>query len=135
MVTQKSKATKQPVDVPDLSAARLGGIAALVSLFSFLLLFSPQRSSCSTATQSPTSTLRAECSIRRLPGLLQLGTVWLPLPHLLMIPFIFFNTLWQNGAGGSIPSMIAYVFGVVGIFRLVRGMLDADARTRNPQQA
>jgi hypothetical protein len=60
------------------------------------------------------------------PGLLQLGTVWLPLPHLLMIPFIWSNAMWQNGTGGSIPSMIAYVFGVVGIFRLVRGMLQAD---------
>jgi hypothetical protein len=57
------------------------------------------------------------------PGLLQLGNVWLPLPHLLMLPFVFFNTLWQTGAGGSIPSMIAYVFSVVGIFRLVRDML------------
>src|SRR5580658_136440 len=53
------------------------------------------------------------------PGLLQLGTVWLPLPHLLMIPFIWSNAMWQNGAGGSIPSMLAYVFGVAGIFRLV----------------
>ena len=24
----------------------------------------------------------------KTPGLLQLGTVWLPLPHLLMIPFL-----------------------------------------------
>src|SRR5208282_3635207 len=60
------------------------------------------------------------------PGLLQLGTVWLPLPHLLMIPFIVSKAMWQNGTGGSIPSMVAYVFGVVGIFRLVRGMLQAD---------
>ncbi len=27
----------------------------------------------------------------RTPGLLQLGTVWLPLPHLLMIPFLLFE--------------------------------------------
>jgi hypothetical protein len=64
------------------------------------------------------------------PGLLQLGTVWLPLPHLLMIPFIFFNTMWQNGGGGSIPSMIAYVLAVMGIFRLVSGVLSADLRTK-----
>jgi hypothetical protein len=38
--------------------------------------------------------------------------------------------MWRSGAGGSIPSMIAYVFGVVGIFRLVRDMLRADSRTR-----
>jgi hypothetical protein len=56
----------------------------------------------------------------RTPGPLQLGTVWLPLPHLLMIPFIISNQSWQTGAGGSVPSMVAYVLGVVGIFRLVR---------------
>jgi len=64
------------------------------------------------------------------PGLLQLGTVWLPLPHLLMIPFIFSNAMWMSGAGGSIPSMIAYVLGVVGIFRLMRGMLEDNVRTK-----
>jgi hypothetical protein len=61
------------------------------------------------------------------PGLLQLGTVWLPLPHLLMIPFLFSDWAWQTGVGGSIPSMIAYVFGCVGIFRLVRGTLSIQS--------
>lgn len=59
----------------------------------------------------------------RTPGLLQLGTVWLPLPHLLMIPFLISSEMWQRGVGGSIPSMAAYVFGVIGMFRLVRGVL------------
>ncbi len=59
----------------------------------------------------------------KTPGLLQLGTVWLPLPHLLMIPFLISGEMWRRGAGGSIPSMLAYVFGVVGMFRLVRGAL------------
>jgi hypothetical protein len=57
----------------------------------------------------------------KTPGLLQLGTVWLPLPHLLMVPFLVFDGMWRNGVAGTIPSMAAYVFGVVGIFRLVRG--------------
>jgi hypothetical protein len=59
----------------------------------------------------------------RTPGLLQLGTVWLPLPHLLMMPFVVSSWMWRTGVGGSIPSMIAYVFGVVGIFRLVGGAM------------
>ncbi len=59
----------------------------------------------------------------KTPGLLQLGTVWLPLPHLLMIPFLISEEMWQRGVGGSIPSMVAYVFGVIGMFRLVRGAL------------
>jgi hypothetical protein len=58
----------------------------------------------------------------RTPGPLQLGTVWLPLPHLLMIPFLVSNEMWQRGVGGSIPSMVAYVFGVIGMFRLMRGV-------------
>src|SRR5438046_9138754 len=55
----------------------------------------------------------------RTPGLLQLGTVWLPLPHLLMVPLLASKFLWQTGIGGAIPSMIAYVTSVAGIFRLV----------------
>lgn len=54
----------------------------------------------------------------RTPGLLQLGTVWLPLPHLLMLPLIWSTDVWSNGVAGAIPSMIAYVASVVGIFRL-----------------
>jgi hypothetical protein len=59
----------------------------------------------------------------RTPGLLQLGTVWLPLPHLLMIPFLLSDSAWQTGVGGSVPSLIAYVLSVVGVFRLVRRAL------------
>jgi 4-amino-4-deoxy-L-arabinose transferase-like glycosyltransferase len=58
----------------------------------------------------------------RTPGFSQLGTVWLPLPHLLEIPFIVNNRMWQTGIGASIPSMIAYVAGALGVFRLVRGL-------------
>jgi len=59
----------------------------------------------------------------KTPGLLQLGTVWLPLPHLLILPFIVSKQMWQSGSGGSIPSMAAYVLSVLGIFRLVRSAL------------
>ncbi|MBI3475784.1 MAG: hypothetical protein HY010_08630 [Acidobacteria bacterium] len=65
------------------------------------------------------------------PGLLQLGTVWLPLPHLLTLPFIFSDWMWQTGLGGSIPSMIAYVLGVIGIFRLTRDLFTNHERTRS----
>ena len=56
----------------------------------------------------------------RNPGWDQIGTVWLPLPHLLVAPFVANDWLWRSGVGGSIPSMIAYVLGVAGIYRLVR---------------
>ena len=121
--------TVKTAAIRDHGAARVAGVAVLVSLFAFLyylqksdlLLYGDAIAHINIARRVFDS---------QTPGLLQLGTVWLPLPHLLMIPFIFSNTMWRSGAGGSIPSMIAYVLGVVGIFRLVRGMLEADVRTK-----
>ena len=59
----------------------------------------------------------------RNPGLAQLGGVWLPLPHLLMLPFVTRIDLWQNGLAGAIPSMLSYIAAVVGLYRLARHML------------
>jgi hypothetical protein len=56
----------------------------------------------------------------RTPGPLQLGTVWLPLPHLLILPFVISDWAWRTGILASLPSMGAYVVAVGGIFRLVR---------------
>lgn len=54
------------------------------------------------------------------PGLSQLGSVWLPLPHLLMVPFVMRMQWWQSGLAGAFPSIGAYVFGAAGIYRLAR---------------
>jgi hypothetical protein len=54
------------------------------------------------------------------------------LPHLLIIPFIISKRMWQSGAGGSIPSMVAYVFGVIGIFRLMRRALSRTDAIETP---
>jgi hypothetical protein len=124
-----NKKSMKAAAVRDRSAARVAGVAVLVSLFSFLyylqqsdlLLYGDAVAHINIARRVFDS---------QTPGLLQLGTVWLPLPHLLMIPFIFSDAMWRSGAGGSIPSMIAYVLGVVGIFRLVREVLEADVRTK-----
>ena len=63
----------------------------------------------------------------RTPSLLGLGTVWLPLPHLLDIPFIANVRMWQTGLGASIPSMLAYIAGTLGVFRVVRGLASRAA--------
>lgn len=55
----------------------------------------------------------------RTPGPMQLGTVWLPLPHVLTIPFIVSERLWKSGIGGSIPSLISYMIAGLGVFRLL----------------
>ncbi len=43
------------------------------------------------------------------PGLAQLGGVWLPLPHLVMLPFIWNDTLWHSGLAGSLISFLCYI--------------------------
>jgi hypothetical protein len=54
------------------------------------------------------------------PGLAQLGGVWLPLPHLLIAPFSWNDTLWQTGLAGTIPSMACFVVAAVYVFLLAR---------------
>ncbi|HWZ12628.1 MAG TPA: hypothetical protein VNX22_05755 [Acidobacteriaceae bacterium] len=55
----------------------------------------------------------------RRPGFRQLGTVWLPLPHLLMLPFVNM-AWWRNGLAGAWPSIACYIAAATGIYRLAR---------------
>ncbi|AXC09451.1 hypothetical protein ACPOL_0064 [Acidisarcina polymorpha] len=59
------------------------------------------------------------------PGFRQLGSVWLPLPHLLLVPFVLRMSWWQSGLSGAIPSIGCYVLGCAGIYRLARIWLSA----------
>lgn len=52
----------------------------------------------------------------REPRYGELGTVWLPLPHILMLPFTWVDTLWQTGLAGAIPSACCYVAACVLFF-------------------
>ncbi|MEP7167091.1 MAG: hypothetical protein ABI758_03890 [Candidatus Woesebacteria bacterium] len=45
------------------------------------------------------------------PGLAQLGSVWLPLPQLLMLPFIWNDYMWHSGLAGALMSMPAFIIG------------------------
>jgi hypothetical protein len=58
------------------------------------------------------------------PGLSQLGSVWLPLPHLLMIPFVAVHAWWANGVAGLIPSALAWMAACYGLYKLARRWLD-----------
>ena len=57
------------------------------------------------------------------PRLTQLGSVWLPLPHILLIPFVQVYSWWANGIAGVIPSALAYLAGCAGVYRLARRWL------------
>jgi len=118
----------QPIHRWDRETSLVGQIAAGISLLAFLyyfrhgdlLLYGDAVAHINIARRVFDS---------RTPGLLQLGTVWLPLPHLLMIPFLLSDSAWQTGIGGSIPSLLSYVLGTVGIFRLMRRALSAGTQS------
>jgi len=50
----------------------------------------------------------------RTPGYEQIGTVWLPLPHLLMLPLVGKDDLWRSGLAGAIPPSLCFV--LAGVF-------------------
>ena len=63
------------------------------------------------------------------PGFRQLGSVWLPLPHVLLMPLVQNMSWWQTGMAGALPSMVCYVAGCVGLYRLARMWMPASGAT------
>jgi hypothetical protein len=61
------------------------------------------------------------------PGFRQLGSVWLPLPHILLLPFVWNVAWWRSGLAGACLSVPSYVLGCAGIYRLARTWLDLPA--------
>src|ERR1700689_2347644 len=108
-----------PKAYSDVEIIRLVWLPIFVSVFSFLF-YNRQGNVLLYGDAVAHINIARRVFDSKTPGLLQLGTVWLPLPHLLIIPFFVSKQMWQTGAGGSVPSMAGFVLGVLGIFRLVR---------------
>ena len=61
------------------------------------------------------------------PGITQLGSVWLPLPHLLLAPFLLVDSWWRSGFAPVIPGAICYLLSCLGLYRLMRNWLSTEA--------
>jgi hypothetical protein len=108
-------ATREEIFPVALAAVLLSFIALLLSFTrGYLLLYGDAVAHLGIARRILDS---------RNPGLIQLGGVWLPLPHLLMLPFVQKLEWWQNGLAGAWPSLICYIAGVAGLYRLARYLL------------
>ncbi len=53
------------------------------------------------------------------PGFAQLGGIWLPLPHLMMLPFVYFDVLWRTGLAGSIVSGFCFIVAALFIYKTI----------------
>jgi len=63
----------------------------------------------------------------RTPGIYQIGTVWLPLPHVLMLPLVGNDWLWRTGLAGAIPAAACFVIAGTLLFATVRGIFTSSA--------
>ncbi len=61
------------------------------------------------------------------PGFRQLGSVWLPLSHLMLVPFVQKMSWWQSGLAGAWPSMVCYVLACVALYWLARCWMPVSA--------
>ena len=52
------------------------------------------------------------------PGFSQLGTVWLPIPQLLLLPLVQSTTLWHTGISGAILGGVALMGITSGVYRI-----------------
>ncbi|MCX6145536.1 MAG: glycosyltransferase family 39 protein [Ignavibacteriales bacterium] len=58
------------------------------------------------------------------PGLESIGTIWLPLPHFLLVPFVFIDSLFYSGIAGpalGIPFLVATGVLLFSIVRRITG--------------
>jgi hypothetical protein len=61
------------------------------------------------------------------PGLAQLGVNWLPLPHILMWPFVWNDYLWRTGLAGALVAAPCYVVAAAYTYLCAREITDNRA--------
>ncbi|HYW48084.1 MAG TPA: glycosyltransferase family 39 protein [Bryobacteraceae bacterium] len=61
------------------------------------------------------------------PGYDQIGSVWLPLPHVLLLPFVRVDAWWHSGIAAAFPSGICFVIGGTFLFAAARRIFDSRA--------
>ncbi|MBT2211466.1 glycosyltransferase family 2 protein [Actinomadura sp. NEAU-AAG7] len=64
-------------------------------------------------------------------GAAQLGGVWLPLPHLLALPFVWQDGLFHSGLGGTVVSMAGYTMTVRYVYLIAAGAAAAAGPARD----
>ncbi|MDQ0922357.1 putative membrane protein YphA (DoxX/SURF4 family) [Pseudarthrobacter sp. W1I19] len=115
--SEKYAAPALPRQKKDKTVAWLTTAAAFISVLMYAYIISlnlsltyydaiPHLTIARRVIDSPTS------------GLAQLGGVWLPLPHLLSVPFIWTDWSYFSGFAGSIISMAAYLFTSVLLYKI-----------------
>ncbi len=109
---------------PMLASITITAVAASIGVYTYFIR-------AHTALAYPDAVSHLLISRRVLfastPGLAQLGAVWLPLPHLLSLPFVWVNSWYFSGFAESVVSMAAYVACVRYAYLITRTITDSRA--------
>jgi hypothetical protein len=102
--------------------------AIVVSIVSFLFFFSRGMTNNYGDGVARVNIARkvVDCSDDSLwQRYIQIGSPWLPLQTVLMLPLVSIDSLWRSGVAGSVVSMLAFVIAVVGMYLLSRDCFGA----------
>ena len=57
----------------------------------------------------------------------QIGSPWLPLQTVLMLPLVANDTLWRTGVAGSIISMLSFILASLAVFKLAQNLYSTES--------
>lgn len=134
-ITNPPKAARKPVAVITGVATRVEAIAAAVSVPNWIVFLAAiglgswalwlySEADLTLAYGDAIAHLNIARGVvdSMTPSFSQLGGVWLPLPHLLMLPTIWNDTLWHTGLSGSIVSVLAFGLATAYLYRVIHAL-------------
>ncbi len=102
-----------------LSTFTIGAILVLISVYEYVLY---TKNGLALAYNDARSHLDIGRRVveNLKPGIAQLGSVWLPLNHILMVPTIWNSFMWHSGLSGAIQSMAGFVVTALVIYAMLK---------------
>jgi hypothetical protein len=96
-------------------------ITAVLGVTWVIYLFSTDNSALNYYSDSISHLVRARQLVdSESPGIVQVGTVWLPLPHLMLLPFSLVDPLFKTGLAGTCISLPSIVITSMIIYRILK---------------
>lgn len=92
--------------------------SVIISIFAFLYFSSQNMAHLGYGDAMSRLNIARKIIDNLNPGLAQFGDIWLPLPQMLMLPFVSINKLWHTGVAGYIMSGTAFVLLIYYLFAI-----------------
>lgn len=101
---------------------------ALVSILSFSAIYVSYTHNLLVAYNDAAAHLNTARRVfdNLTPGIVQIGSVWLPLLHILEMPFVAVDVLWTTGLAGSIVSSLSFIGASYFLFKLLQFVTDDE---------